>query len=190
MIRSRTRASDTQFVVPAGAPKRVPPPGCGINARTLDPSIARQIHDIDPHLVVEWVAEGRWWTGGTQPPGATLGCWRIGVRGNSGAVKPIRMWHPDCADGRLVNFIMESWGRNLFILRNLAKPDEWKRRQTEDIDARMRRDEQAAFDAMWNRIDHGALHRATRAAHEQPKWRGNFQVPAALTPAATPGAEP
>lgn len=173
--RRRTRAADTQFVVPQGAPKRVPPPWSGIFSRTLDPAIARQIHEIDPHLVVEWVPFGRWWTTPQTPPGATLGCWRIGVRGLSGTVQGLRMWPPDCADGRLVRFLTETWKRNLWKMRN---PAAWSREQEALREEADRKAEQARFDAWWNQQDHGALYRAIRSEHESPKWRGGWAVPA------------
>ena len=164
----------------------------GILHRSLDPAIARQVAEIDPRLVVEWAPEGIWWTPASMvPPGATLGCWRIGIRGYSGQVRWMRMWHPECGDGLIVDYLKSTWGHKLYILRSTTMKPATKAQRLAQVNAMQRKAEQEAFDAMWNAIDHGEAYVAGKAEPESPKWRQGWNVPANLptAPDKTPVSE-
>ena len=178
-VQTRRRRNKLRDTVPTDRPTLDRPSWSGIMHRTVDPTIVRQIKEIDEALVVEWLAFGQWWIG-DRPQAATLGCWRIGVRGRSGAVRWLRMWPPECADGRLIYFLTEFWKRRIFVL-NSMRPDQWKREQMDDLKRRQDAEKHGKWDAWWNTIDHAEMHRAIKAQHESPKWRGSWNVPVGVT---------
>jgi len=154
-------------------------PLSGVSSRSVDPSILRRIHDIDPHLTVRWNPLGIWWWPVSRPPpGASRGSWEVGVTMNSGRIKWFRHWPPFAADGRLVRFLREGWGRNLFILRSTTRDPLTKARLIGRMRDRQAKIEQAEFDAAWGSIDHGGLQRAMQADVYDSGFRGNWSVPA------------
>lgn len=177
----RRRGAAENFEVAPSTLAWIPPPS-GQGRRTPDPTIARQIAEIDSRLVVEWDPEGIWWTPASRrPPGVMeLGAWRIALRGDSGALRGMRMWHPDCADGRLVDYLRATWGAYLFALRSQSSSADLRRKRIEGLRRDKERFDAELFDAYWNPIDHGEMFHAVKVAHNDPKWRSGWQVPAAL----------
>lgn len=171
------RESARQFEVPERSSRSMPPPS-SILHRTADPSVLRSIAEIDERLVVQWDPEGIWWTPASRvPPGVQeRGGWWLALRGDSGALRGIRMWPPDCADGRLVDYLRATWGQWIFALRSTSSPDHVRRQRLDNVKATRKALEQQLFDAWWDKIDHGEMHRAVRADLFDPKWRGNWQV--------------
>jgi len=176
---SHRRVGSVPMEVQAGGPAPIVLRSSGVMHRNLDPAIARQIRDIDPRLVIEWAPEGIWWTPVSQvPPGATLGCWRLMLRGDSGLTKTMRMWHPECADGRLVNYLTETWAHKLFISRSETATQRTKAEKLAEVYARQQQAEQREFDRMWDEMgDHGETYVSAVAMNESPKWRSNWGVP-------------
>ena len=174
----RTRDSDYRIGVPerpsSKLPMRLGEPG---SAYRLDPTIRLQIAEIDPALVVEWRPLGRWWQG-DRPPGASLGCWRVALRGRSGAIRGLMMWPPQMADGRLVDYLRAWWGEKVYILRSTTRTPLEKRlamdRAQREFEARQ------AAEARQRRLDALDLPLLRRAIKSDldPKWRGNWQVSA------------
>jgi len=158
----------------------------------VDSAIARQIAEIDPHLVIEWDPEGVWWVPFSRRPPGVLerGAWRIALRGESGAIRGMRMWHPECADGRLVEYLRMTWGAYIFIMRSPTTPREVRRQRLEALRLDNARREVEVFDSWWRTVDHGEMHRAVKVAHNDPKWRGTWAVPDALSQAAAPVPSP
>jgi len=154
----------------------------------LDSSVARRIHEIDPSLRVEWVPDGIWWTPISQvPPGVyEKGAWRIGYVNKSRGYVPIRMWPPTCGDGRLVTYLRNTWGHARFIERSHVDKPRTKIERLHALQKRRKQYDDEMFNAWWRDVDHGEMHRASRAAAEAPKWRGNWNVPDDVTPAKAP----
>ena len=150
-------------------------PSSGVSWRRLDPTIARRIREIDPRLILEWRPAGRWWTG-KRPMGASLGCWRICIEGESGEIRGWRMWPPDCADGRLVNFLYSTWARRLFVERSQRYTPATRKQRLEELRVQEIKEKQEKFDKWFNANDHGALKREVQASHESPGWKSNWQV--------------
>lgn len=189
-VNRRGQAAEQFEVAPRS--RRTPLPPSAMAFRQVDPAIARQIEEIDPHLVVEWDPEGVWWVPASRvPPGVhELGAWRLALRGVTGATRGMRMWPPECADGRLVDYLKATWGAYIFALRSQATSAEVRRARIERMRADKAKYDAELFDSWWRTVDHGEMHRAVRQAHEDDKWRGGWAVPDALAAPAGPPASP
>ena len=185
-VDRRTKAAEA-FEVAQRSPSFVPPPSTTLH-RTLDPTIARQIAEIDPHLVVEWDPEGVWWIPASRCPRGVMerGAWHLSLRGVSGALRGMRMWPPECADGRLVDYLKATWGAYIFILRSQASDAQARRERIARLKSEKEKYDAHLFDSWWDTIDHGEMHRAVKELHNDPKWRGGWAVPDALVPGAEP----
>lgn len=175
---SRGRAdAGREFVAPSRSASVLPPPS-PVRFRRPDPSVLRRVREVDPHLDVVWDPEGVWWTPASAPPPGVSerGAWAIELIGRSGARRRQRMWHPNCCDGRLVDYLEAWWGQYMFALRSTTTWGELRRERIRR--AREERDRlgRETFDAWWNEVDHDEMHRAVRQAHFDPKWRGGWQV--------------
>lgn len=159
-------------------PGLVLPPPSSTGARTPDPALMRNIRDVDAALGLEWDPEGIWWTPASMiPPGVSeRGAWAVTLRGVSGATRRLRMWHPDCADGRLVEYLQQTWGAQMYALRAQSSSRELRAERLARVRADRERLEREMFHAWWKDVDHSEMHRAVKELHFDPKWRGGWQV--------------
>jgi hypothetical protein len=89
-------------------------------ARNPDPTVARQVREIDPRLGLEWRPKGQWWTNPMfgdpkkgRPTGASLGSWRLTLDGKSGKTMGLMLlppwWATSASQGQLEAYLQLHW---------------------------------------------------------------------------------
>ena len=125
-----------------------------------DPWVVRAMREIDPSLGLEWRTLGRW------SKEASPGCWRITLKGKSGNIKGMRLWPPECADGRLIAYLKTHWLPKIRAWRDYHQTLECFNEELADRKAaeRQRRE--------WDKIDHWDMWRAMREADADVRGAG------------------